>query len=271
MRNTLKTVFRHLWFAPLALLALMLPPAAWAGPGNGIKCLQQAYPSFFVGIEGQDLLLADGSRLSYGSGTTGDFETRLNHADLHDQMSQCYPAGYPLKGPVLNQDPGRLRHEAFFLRLYGDNQNAVRKNMRPVVWTPSGKTVQFTSVGGADLALARVAKAIMAKPELAPLVAALAGTFNWRPMAGTSRMSSHSFAAAIDFQLPKNIGSFWQWAGCRPGTACNYPEAVLRHRGLREVVRIFEANGFIWGGKWHHFDTIHFEYRPELLVPECSC
>ncbi len=32
-----------------------------------------------------------------------------------------------------------------------------------------------------------------------------------------------------------------------------------------EIVRIFEKHGFIWGGKWHHYDTMHFEYRPELL------
>jgi peptidoglycan LD-endopeptidase CwlK len=32
-----------------------------------------------------------------------------------------------------------------------------------------------------------------------------------------------------------------------------------------EIVKIFEANGFIWGGKWWHYDTMHFEYRPELL------
>jgi peptidoglycan L-alanyl-D-glutamate endopeptidase CwlK len=31
-------------------------------------------------------------------------------------------------------------------------------------------------------------------------------------------------------------------------------------------VTIFENHGFIWGGKWYHFDTMHFEYRPELLV-----
>jgi hypothetical protein len=30
-------------------------------------------------------------------------------------------------------------------------------------------------------------------------------------------------------------------------------------------VDIFERHGFIWGGKWGHFDTMHFEYRPELL------
>lgn len=26
-----------------------------------------------------------------------------------------------------------------------------------------------------------------------------------------------------------------------------------------------EKHGFIWGGCWYHYDTMHFEYRPELL------
>ena len=32
------------------------------------------------------------------------------------------------------------------------------------------------------------------------------------------------------------------------------------------VVEAFEAEGFIWGGKWYHYDTMHFEYRPELMT-----
>ena len=31
------------------------------------------------------------------------------------------------------------------------------------------------------------------------------------------------------------------------------------------IARIFETHGFIWGGAWYHYDTMHFEYRPELL------
>jgi hypothetical protein len=31
-----------------------------------------------------------------------------------------------------------------------------------------------------------------------------------------------------------------------------------------KVIRAFEYEGFIWGGKWIFFDTMHFEYRPEL-------
>ena len=29
---------------------------------------------------------------------------------------------------------------------------------------------------------------------------------------------------------------------------------------------LFERYGFIWGGRWYHYDTMHFEYRPELLA-----
>jgi hypothetical protein len=29
---------------------------------------------------------------------------------------------------------------------------------------------------------------------------------------------------------------------------------------------VFERQGFIWGGKWWHFDTMHFEYRPEIIA-----
>ena len=32
-----------------------------------------------------------------------------------------------------------------------------------------------------------------------------------------------------------------------------------------ESLKTFEKYGFIWGGKWYHFDTMHFEYRPELI------
>lgn len=32
-----------------------------------------------------------------------------------------------------------------------------------------------------------------------------------------------------------------------------------------KIVEVFEKHGFIWVGSWYHFDTIHFEYRPELI------
>jgi hypothetical protein len=34
----------------------------------------------------------------------------------------------------------------------------------------------------------------------------------------------------------------------------------------KDVLAAFEAEGFIWGGKWAEYDIMHFEYRPELLI-----
>jgi hypothetical protein len=43
-------------------------------------------------------------------------------------------------------------------------------------------------------------------------------------------------------------------------------DVLHRNRIPFEVVEPFEAEGFIWGGKWYHYDTMHFEYRPELFA-----
>jgi hypothetical protein len=32
------------------------------------------------------------------------------------------------------------------------------------------------------------------------------------------------------------------------------------------VVAAFEHQGLVWGGKWLFFDTMHFEYRPEIFI-----
>ncbi len=46
--------------------------------------------------------------------------------------------------------------------------------------------------------------------------------------------------------------------------AGSYP---FKNRIPAEIVAIFEKHGFIWGGRWYHYDTMHFEYRPELIGP----
>ena len=44
---------------------------------------------------------------------------------------------------------------------------------------------------------------------------------------------------------------------------------IWKNKIPQEIVDAFEAEGFIWGGRWAHYDTMHFEYRPELLSPLC--
>ena len=43
-------------------------------------------------------------------------------------------------------------------------------------------------------------------------------------------------------------------------------KVVWKNRVPGAIGEIFERHGFIWGAKWYHFDTMHFEYRPELIA-----
>ncbi len=94
-------------------------------------------------------------------------------------------------------------------------------------------------------------------------------------VAGTSRLSSHSYGTGID--LLTNVGpQYWLWDEKRT----NSDKAKLGEIAYRndhyvppgkpvfndKVVAILEKNGFIWGGKWNHYDTMHFEFRPEFAA-----
>jgi hypothetical protein len=85
-----------------------------------------------------------------------------------------------------------------------------------------------------------------------------AGTYNCRVIAGTDRVSAHGHAIAIDIALERS--HYWRTDPPGKDGALGY-----RNEIPMEIVRIFEKHGFIWGGRWYHYDTMHFEYRPELL------
>jgi hypothetical protein len=52
----------------------------------------------------------------------------------------------------------------------------------------------------------------------------------------------------------------------RTGATSEVTTIPYENRIPMEIVAIFEKHGFIWGGKWYHYDTMHFEYRPEILA-----
>ena len=93
------------------------------------------------------------------------------------------------------------------------------------------------------------------------------GGWNWRSIAETQSRSFHAYGAAIDI-LPKSLNggeTYWLW------TARKKPEwwtvsYSQRVHPPQAVIKAFESLGFIWGGKWLFFDTMHFEYRPEILI-----
>jgi len=239
------------------------------------KALLDAYSGVFAfDATANEIVWRDGSRLDFGAARPEwTFEQRLDTATLWDQLSIPYSRAWPQSVP--DADPGRLRCDAFFKKMYGATAAEVERNMVRVPWPAagSGKTVRFTKVNGADAALEAVGVELAQLPEdVRRYVAKPNGTFNWRVVAGTPRLSPHSYGIAIDFAMPID-NQYWRWDGpaatrpevTAPSSAIAYPAAVLHDAAMRRIVEAFERHGFIWGGKWHHYDLMHFEYRPELL------
>lgn len=162
------------------------------------------------------------------------------------------------------------RHEGFLGALY-DAGTRVATEAHLVTVVILGRTVRVhDQVAGPLEAVAVTLEDLQARSgEVRRFFEGIEGFagYNWRPIAGTQSRSLHSYAAAVDL-VPRNYGgkhAYWRWAmdqteqwyALSYGSRWMVPEAV---------VRAFEQQGFIWGGKWFFFDTMHFEYRPEMLL-----
>ena len=91
--------------------------------------------------------------------------------------------------------------------------------------------------------------------------------YNYRLIAGTRSLSFHSYGFAVDV-IPASYGGkavYWLWARGNglPWYSLEYEKRYMPPPG---VISIWEKHGFVWGGKWFHFDAMHFEYRPEILI-----
>ena len=227
--------------------------------------LVASYPATVAGHDGAFLALKNGTRFRISDGRTGKtFQELLESPDIDDMFFARYPAiaatSAEPKHPDINSDPGRVRFAPLFAAMYGDcRKNEVAKNLRAIPWLPKhgGGSVKVTTVNGVAEALERVSRALDELPgNLAKFLVPAAGTYSCRTVAGSRAISMHAYGAAIDINTKH--ADYWRWAGDRGAPR-------WRNRIPVAIVRIFETHGFIWGGAWYHYDTMHFEYRPELL------
>jgi len=225
--------------------------------------LAAAYPDFVKGRDGDALILKDGTRIKIDDGEAAKSHAAwLARPDLKDMFLYDYPVGAKADAPALNFDPGRARNEAFFKRMYGDcAKGGVKPDLVTVAWMPKwgGTPLKVTRVNS----VARRLEAVVSDLEMLPArfkkyLVPSGGTYVCRAIAGTDQRSAHGYGIAIDIAVPRS--SYWRWAKGGPNGPVRY-----RNEIPLEIVTIFEKHGFIWGGRWYHYDTMHFEYRPELL------
>jgi hypothetical protein len=227
---------------------LMLPAAATnAIVPAPIACLARHYGMTALP---DALQLPDGTKLPLHDGKTKTADERLEHPDVADMFAQRYQPGPIAPVTVADWDPGRVRLDLLLRAAYP------KRGIIRIDFLGHKALVHERAAPAFARVAARLQKAQAADPELRPFLAKLGGTLNERNIAGTDRPSAHSWGIAID--INPALSNYWRWE--KSGWSNQIPQAI---------VDAFEAEGFIWGGRWSHFDTMHFEYRPELLDPTC--
>ncbi|WP_139301248.1 M15 family metallopeptidase [Vannielia litorea] len=241
-------------------LALPLP-AFGERPAIAVA-LELAYPGLQVD-EAKGSVRVSGTVLPLGQDAGRPPRERLADPSIAEMFSDAYPLAFDLDQRLTPwNDPGRARHEGLMRALYGQSEKEVAGELLRTDYRGAGRSARFSASGRYCVApqLQAALDAIAAEgPEMDRFFNEVGGSFNWRVVAGTGRLSAHSFGIAVDFNTA--LGGYWRWSGAKEGDAGRfdntYPEALVRQ---------MERFGFIWGGKWHHFDGMHFEYRPELIL-----
>ena len=238
------------------LALLLVAGSAAAAPPAPLACVVRYYGGKAVEKDSSwYLVLPDKQRFMYefSDQRTKPLEHRLRFPDVRDMFSMRYTAGAINPVTTTDEDPGRIRHFPLFDFAYPKRD--VKKGrffgheikLQKRVW-PALERVE-----------ARLKKAAAADPSLARFWSKLGGAYEDRNVAGTALPSAHAYGTAID--LNPDLSSYWRrQKGDSP---------VWENKVPQKIVDAFEAEGFIWGGRWYHFDTAHFEYRPELLDQKC--
>lgn len=229
-----------------------------------ILVLMLSYKDFIKNVTFENnsdiyLVMNSGKKILYDDKKEKTNEQKLQNADLQDTLEDIYPLDYPDDLQKDDFDPGRYRNYELLNEVYGKSKAEISKNLQSL--TSVYTNYQFNKNNYACESLNRALKdcsyLAQSNSKINSILYPASGTFNYRVISGTGRLSPHSYGIAID--LKSNKYDYWKWNTKENGRKRlkDYP---------KEMICAFENNNFIWGGKWAHFDILHFEYRPEIIL-----
>ncbi len=170
-----------------------------------------------------------------------------------------------------NRKNGAVSSKFIFDAIYDcATQHSTETHLRSMtLW---GKPLSVNRVVGevVDRVEAKVYELAKTDAEVAEFLKNLGSCYgyNWRQIRDSPTRSFHSYGIALDI-LPRGWGNkivYWGYEK-QKGNA-DWMLIPLKDRWLPPpaVVKAFEDEGFIWGGRWAVWDNMHFEYHPELLL-----
>lgn len=228
-----------------------------------LLCFMLAYPNNIINIEkSQDkiyIILSSNKKILYDDKLEKTPEEKLSNPCLKDVLQDRYPLGKIDCVFPKEINPGRIRHYILLSEVYGNSKESIQKNLVPLkyVYTSYLFNKQNNASSSLNNVLQELSSLAKSNTAINNILYPASGTFNYRIISGTQRLSPHSYGIAIDLKSDKR--DYWKWSSAQNGTKRlnEYPY---------ELIKAFENNNFIWGGKWGYFDILHFEYRPEVIL-----
>ena len=273
---------------PVSEPATLIEPSAGQVSGRAEQvmiALAEAYPKQIERVEFRDndwALLMHDTWYYYADGKLLPENLRESAAKYRAVILYQYPAELP---PLEERNPEELsrivnsrtnRSRDTLLRsVFMDdlwqarNHSEASNNTRRIRFLGRWARIHHLLIENLVLVEARIMEAAENDPQIQTWINSISITesFAWRNIAGTQSRSYHSYGIAIDL-LPRSVGkrqTYWLWTSQHRADWWNVPYHE-RYHPPEAVINAFETYGFIWGGKWLRFDTMHFEYRPEILI-----
>ena len=188
------------------------------------QALINAYPDHLAAFDGANLIWKDGARMPFGDGRADKpLQELMDRPDIADMFRWPYVFDGGASPASPESDPGRIRNEAFSAKIYGDCQKrpagacasvkcASSAPLKSVPWVPklSGGSMQAASVNGVGEKLRLISNELESLgPSFSKYLVPSGGSYVPRCIAGTTRLSVHSFGIAVD--INPQYGGYWQY------------------------------------------------------------
>lgn len=280
---------RSLWIVLARLLCLIPLEAFSREPDRGeqvMKALGAAYPDRIERVEFRDrdwAVLVQGRWFYYAQGRLLPEELR-NQAEAYDPLPfYHYPAELPpweepdaeaaerfqAYSRRRQANPPRRSHHFYDALWQAGSQEEAYRRVKSMRFLNRSVLVHYSIMEELALVEARLVEEAKTDAQIREWIGNIntAAAWNWRNVAQTASRSFHAYGTALDLlpAQPRTYHTYWLWTMERRPQWWTVPYAERLHPPSG-VIKAFEAYGFIWGGKWLFFDTMHFEYRPEILL-----
>ncbi|MFQ6608787.1 MAG: M15 family metallopeptidase [Fidelibacterota bacterium] len=248
-------------------LSLQQKPSSWDDHPE-ISALLEAYGYIISRVTQKDndiAFLIGSSWIYYRNGRMLSEES-FQDQDQYQSIFYDYPLGSLTELPEYEELP--KRSSDFLDHLFG---TAERELSEQCDWVPFLNHKAYVNHFCAE-ALRKVEGEILEAAESDSAVRTyidslkIIYSFKQRKISGSNNVSYHFYGLALDLVPNSYEGKQvnWKWSSVYFKEWHLIPLAK-RWSPPQKVIDAFEHNGFVWGGKWSHFDTIHFEYVPEII------